>query len=195
MKLNKKHLLLAFAVLAAGYQASAQADSSRPGTIRNYTGKEVDYAVKLDETLVKDSRTFANDTARYRFNQTKYYVTTIWPYVLDAVAIVNEVDYKLNVENLSGKKRREYINGKEDIVKEKIDDRIKALNSTQGELLIKLINRQTGKNCYSILREFKNPVTATMWQGWARVHGFNLNESYNPDKEVLLESVMRSLGQ
>jgi hypothetical protein len=189
-----KNAFLFSLLLSLGTASQAQNDSTRPGTIRNYTGKEVDYAVKLDEALVKDTRAFSNDTARYRFNQTKYYVTTIWPYVQEAVALVNEVDYKLNVENLSGKKRRNYINDKEAEVKAKVDDKVKSLNTTQGALLIKLINRQTGKNCFNILREFKNPVSATMWQGWAKVHGFNLNEDYDPDKEVLLESVMRSLG-
>ncbi|HTM66789.1 MAG TPA: DUF4294 domain-containing protein, partial [Flavipsychrobacter sp.] len=74
------------------------------------------------------------------------------------------------------------------------EDKVKTLNETQGVLLIKLIARQTGVNIYSILQEFKNPLTAIKWQAWARMNGFNLNKKYNPKEEVLLEQVMLSLG-
>ena len=68
------------------------------------------------------------------------------------------------------------------------------LNETQGMLLVKLIGRQTGVNIYSMLQEFKNPLTAVRWQTWARLNGFNLNKRYNPDDEPQLERIMEHLG-
>jgi hypothetical protein len=68
------------------------------------------------------------------------------------------------------------------------------LNITQGRLLIKIINRQLRKNCYSIVRELKNPITAAYYQSWARLNGIDLNENYNAEKERDLEMIMRSLG-
>ena len=74
------------------------------------------------------------------------------------------------------------------------ENKVKALNTTQGALLMKLIARQTGVNVYHILSEFKNPVTAIKWQAWARVNGANINRKYRPEEEPMLEQIMEELG-
>lgn len=158
--------------------------------------QEVDtmYVVKLKEVQIKDARKWNNDTLRYQFNQTRYYVQIVWPYVEAATKTFNEVNAAINNDNLGRKERRKLINAKEDQMRDQFEDKVKALNATQGVLLIKLIARQTGANIYSILNEFKNPLTAIKWQAWARMNGFNLNKRYNPEDELLLEQVMYSLG-
>ena len=150
--------------------------------------------VKLKEVEVKDRHQWANDTDRYYFNQTKYYIQIIWPYVEAATRTFNEVNAKLQEKNIGKKQRKYFIQAKEEELRMRFEDRIKALNETQGVLLIKLVARQTGVNIYSILTEFKNPFTAVKWQAWAKLNGFNLNKKYNPDDEPLLEQAMLSLG-
>ncbi|MBS1776309.1 MAG: DUF4294 domain-containing protein [Bacteroidetes bacterium] len=150
--------------------------------------------VRLKEIQVTDHHVWTNDTVRYHFNQTKYYVQTILPYLNAATTSFNTINSKLNAENLSRRERKTFVHGEEDMLRTQFEDKVKALNETQGVLLIKLIARQTGLNIYSILSEFKNPLTAIKWQAWARFHGFNLNKIYDPADEPLLESVMFSLG-
>ena len=74
------------------------------------------------------------------------------------------------------------------------EDKLSALNITQGRLLVKLINRQLKTNCYKIVRELKNPVTAAYYQSWAKLNGIDLNDNYNPENEPELERIMRALG-
>lgn len=152
------------------------------------------YRVALGNVDKNATRIWANDTARYHYNQMKYYVTTILPYLKEAVAMFNEIDTKLNKEHLSGKSRRVYIREKEGIVKSRFEDKIASLNETQGVLLIKLTARQTGFNLYQQLSDFKGTIPAIKWQAWARFHGFNLNRKYHPEEEHDLEQIMRSLG-
>jgi hypothetical protein len=149
--------------------------------------------VKLKEVRVTDTRKWENDTVRYHFNQTRYYVQTILPYLNAATRVFKQIDQTVN-SNAGRKEKRKFVNAKEDELRVQFEDKVKALNETQGVLLIKLIARQTGVNIYSILQEFKNPFTAIKWQAWARIHGFNLNKRYDPKEEVLLEQVMMSLG-
>lgn len=152
------------------------------------------YRVSLGNHDVNSTRKWENDTVQYRYNQMKYYVMTILPYLEEATALFNEINQKLNNEGLSGKARRDYIRQKETVVKARFEDKIKALNETQGVLLIKLAARQTGLNLYHQLSEFKGPVAAIKWQAWARLHGFNLNRKYHPEEEPDLERIMRNLG-
>mgnify|MGYP003881190631 FL=1 len=122
----------------------------------------------------------------------KYYVTTVMPYVREAVTLYNDLETK--TEDISRKERRAYVRKREDELRERFDAEIKALNETQGVLMVKLIARQTGVNIYDMMAEYKNVLAATKWQGWARLHGFNLNRRYNPDENIMLENIMEGLG-
>ena len=150
--------------------------------------------VRLDNQDINSTRKWPNDTVWYHYNQMKYYVKTVLPYVLEAETLFNEMNARLNDPALTGKQRRQYIREKEGMVHERFEDKILTLNETQGVLLIKLIARQTGFNIYQQLGDIKGSLSALKWQGWALVHGFNLNRKYHPEDEVDLEHIMRSLG-
>jgi hypothetical protein len=160
------------------------------------TPQQKDDSVRYNCTL-KETRITArwlNDTDRYHYNQMKFYVTTVLPYVNAATRLFKEVNAKVNEPGLSKRDRKQYINDKEDQVRTEFEDKIKSLNTTQGVLLIKLIARQTDMNIYKTLLEFKNPLTAVKWQMWARVNGLNLDRRYRPEEERDLENIMDELG-
>lgn len=149
--------------------------------------------VTMDTLRVSAERTWANDTVRYRYNQMKYYVTTILPYVHEAVQLQREVDAKTEA-GVSRKQRKQFVRLREDELRARYDAEVKKLNETQGVLMIKLIARQTGVNIYDILKEYKNGFEAAKWLAWGRLHGFNLAKQYNPDNEIMLENIMEELG-
>ncbi len=152
------------------------------------------YIVHLKEVNITAERKWANDLDRYHYNQTKYYVTTILPYLNAATKMFNEINTKLADPQLSRKQRKEYIASREEEMRTQFEDKIAALNVTQGGLLTKLIARQTGINVYQMALEMKNPFKAIKWQTWARVNGLNLNQKYDPLQEPDLEHIMISLG-
>ena len=154
---------------------------------------DTQWHVTMPATEVSAKLKWENDTIRYHYNQMKYYVTTILPYLNRATTLFTKIDSFIDNPNISKKERRVFMKEKEQMLKLKFEDEIKKLNETQGVLLIKLIARETGINIYHILKEFKNPVAATKWQAWARIHGFNLNKKYNPTEEPWLERIMISL--
>ena len=121
-----------------------------------------DSAFMLPEAKV--TAQWLNDTDRYRYNQMKFYVTTILPYLDASTQLFKDVNAKVNEKGVSRKERRKYVNGREDEMRTKFEDKIKQLNVTQGTLLVKLICRQTELNLYKILQEFKNPFIAVKWQ-------------------------------
>ena len=151
-----------------------------------------DSAFMLPEAKV--TAQWLNDTDRYRYNQMKFYVTTILPYLDASTQLFKDVNVKVNEQGVSRKERRKYVNSREDEMRTKFEDKIKQLNVTQGTLLVKLICRQTELNLYKILQEFKNPLTALKWQTWARLNGLNLDRRYNPKEEKDLENIMEELG-
>lgn len=152
------------------------------------------YRVRLQNQDVASTRTWENDTLQYRYNQMKYYVTTILPYLNEAVTQFNEIDRKLRDEGLRGSARKAYLREKERYIRERFETQIRSLNTTQGVLLIKLSARQTGLNLYDQISAVKGGFEALKWNGWAKFHGFKLNRKYRPEEEPDLERIMRNLG-
>ncbi len=163
-----------------------------PTISKDNTVKPSQEQIQLNEAVIVSTRLFANDTMRYHYNQMKYYVKIILPYVDTAVSMFREID--ATTADMSNRKRRIYIRSKEKEIKIHFEDRLSSLNITQGRLLVKLINRQLSVNCYDIVRELKNPITAAYYQSIARLNGINLNEEYDPEENRDLEMIMRNLG-
>jgi len=137
---------------------------------------------------------WANDTDRYRYNQTKYYITTILPYLNAATKAFNDLSTAEANDGNTRRDRRKIENSEEDELRTQFGDKIRQLNITQGKLLVTLIARQTGGNIYQMLYRYKNVFTALKWQSWARVNGMNLDKKYDPDSEPMLEQIMYELG-
>ncbi|MBN8670325.1 MAG: DUF4294 domain-containing protein [Chitinophagales bacterium] len=148
----------------------------------------------LPRVTVDAKRNWDNDTVRYKYNQMRYYVTTILPYLDAATAMMNELNRKEHDPNISRRERKDFVNRKEEEIRQRFENEISKLNETQGVLLVKLIARQSGENIYGKMEEYKNTFYAMKWQAWARFHGFNLNKRYDPYEEPMLEHIMQSLG-
>jgi hypothetical protein len=104
------------------------------------------------------------------------YVT--YPYARIAGATINDINTKLaNVS--SRRQRKEYIKTREKELRAQFTDPMENLSVYQGKVLMKLINRQTGNNCYDIIKEYKNGVTARVYQTVAFFFGSSLKQDWD----------------
>ena len=112
------------------------------------------------------------------------YVT--YPYAKTAGKIILEVNKQLaNVPDES--QRKQIIKLREKELKRDFADKVTNLSVYQGRVLMKLINRETGNNCYELIKEFKGGFNAGFWQAVAFVFGSNLKQQYDAkgeDKEI-----------
>ena len=124
------------------------------------------------------------------------YVT--YPYAKEASAVMNEINLKLS--GVTDKKdRKAIINSREKELKEKFADKLTNLSVYQGKVLMKLIYRQTGDNCYEIIEGYKGKFSVKFWQTLALVFGSNLRQNYDPagnDKvmEMIVKDVEKMYG-
>ncbi len=74
------------------------------------------------------------------------------------------------------------------------------LSIYQGKVLMKLINRETGNNCYEIIKEYKGGLTARFYQTVAFFFNSDLKQPYNPTAgddatiERIVKEVQRMYG-
>ena len=87
--------------------------------------------------------------------------------------------------------RKAIIKSKEKELKTKFADKLTQLSVYQGKVLMKLIYRETGNNCYEIIQEYKGSFSASFWQTIALIFGSNLRQNYDPSgKDRAMESIV-----
>ncbi len=92
------------------------------------------------------------------------------------------------------KARKEYLKRTETAIKDQFMDDLINLTKSQGKILIKLIHRETGKDTYTLLKEYRGNFTAMYWQGLAKVFSADLKNEYNPVEDWQIEQIIKTLG-
>ena len=68
-------------------------------------------------------------------------------------------------------------------ITERYGDELKNMTFSQGKVLIKLIDRETGDCSYNLVEELRGNFTAFFYQAFARIWGYNLKVKYDPEGE------------
>jgi hypothetical protein len=121
------------------------------------------------------------------------YVT--YPYARIAGGTINDINANL-VNVKSKKERKQYIKSREKELKAQFSEPLSQLSVYQGKILMKLINRQTGNNCYDIIKEYKGGVNARFYQTVAWFVGGNLKQQWNLQENRIdrdIESIVREI--
>lgn len=109
------------------------------------------------------------------------YVT--YPYARTAGATINDINARL-VNETSKKKRKEYIKSREKELRKQFTEPLSNLSVYQGKVLMKLIARQTGNNCYDIIKEYKGGINARAYQTVAFFFGSSLKQEWDLSDKV-----------
>jgi len=113
-----------------------------------------------------------------KYNRLRNAVYVTYPYAKTAGAVINDVNAHLvGVENK--KDRKAYIKTREKELKKEFSDPLSNLSVYQGKVLMKLINRETGNNCYEIIKEYKGGLNARLYQTVAFFFGSSLKQHYD----------------
>ncbi|MEP7277019.1 MAG: DUF4294 domain-containing protein [Bacteroidota bacterium] len=128
-----------------------------------------------------------------RWTRLRNAVYVTYPYARKAGAIMNDITAKIARMN-EKKDRKAYIKTREKELRKEFTEPLTNLSIYQGKVLMKLINRQTGNNCYEIIKEYKGGLTARVYQTVAFFFSTSLKQPYNAqgdDKEI--ESIVQEV--
>lgn len=134
----------------------------------------------MEEPMVWISKLSPKKLQKYieEWNRLRNAVYVTYPYARVAGNTINDINRKL--EGVTSKqKRKEYIKTREKELRKQFTDPLSNLSVYQGRVLMKLINRQTGNNCYEIIKEFKGGVNARMYQTVAFFFGSSLKQDWD----------------
>lgn len=174
------------------------------------TGTNVDsyQGVYLLETIIVDGDTIpvvtlrtahisSNRKARSKRYQRKYdklhrNIIKTYPYAKVAGQLIKA--YNENLALLDTEAARDkYLDKCEEDLKAEFEGEITKMTRSQGVVLIKLIDRETGNTSYELIKQLKSGFTAFMWQGIAKMFGSDLKVNYDPasnETDLIIEEIV-----
>ncbi len=146
----------------------------------------------IPEVDVMRKRVFRSPEDKARYLRLRYNVIKVLPYARYAQNRYQQLYRDLAV---TGNRREEkrLVKACEKEIKDMFNKEVKNLTISQGEILIKLIDRQTGNSSYEVVKELRGGITAFFYQSVARVFGHNLKSTYNAEEDFEIENIIRSL--
>jgi hypothetical protein len=134
--------------------------------------------------------TEAQRAAKQAYNRLRNAVYVTYPYARRAGIVMNDINEKLL--GITGKAaRKKYINSREKELKKEFTKPLTDLSVYQGKVLMKLINRETGNNCYEIIKEYQGGFTARVYQTVAFFFNSNLKQPYDAkNDDIVIEKLV-----
>jgi len=144
----------------------------------------------IDDVVVTARRTFKSEEDRLRYLRLERNVLRVLPYAIYAQKRYEQLDRDLAMVS-SKRDEARLVQACEEEIKNKFNAEIKNLSVSQGKILIKLVQRQTGNTSYEMVKEMKGGLSAFFYQGVAKVFGHNLKSVYDPQEDFEIENIIR----
>jgi hypothetical protein len=138
--------------------------------------------IQLDVIEIFDVKIFKNNRQASQNTRLIKNVKIVYPYARLAGKTLKEYEIILGqVDN--ERERRKILKELENEINDKYGDELKKLTFSQGKILIKLIDRETGNTSFDLVKDLRGNFLAFFYQSFARVFGYNLKVEYDPDGE------------
>ena len=115
-----------------------------------------------------------------RYTRLVYNFSKVYPYAILARDLVTETDSVFIAEDFGRRKKEKYVNVLQKKLFSAYEKPLKNMTVTQGQLMMKLIDREVGKSSYLIIKDYKSGIAAGFWQGIAKMFGSDLKAPYDP---------------
>ena len=121
-------------------------------------------------------------------------VKKVLPYAQEARRRLQEIERV--AATMTPKQRKEYFKQVEQEVLDEFYEDLEHLTFSQGKVLLKLIDRETGNTSYALIADVRGKFRASFYNSFARVFGFNMKERFDPKhnkEDNLIDRIARSV--
>lgn len=150
-------------------------------------------AIDLEEVIVLGRLKFENPAARRRYLILQRKTRKVWPYATLAADRLVELNKRL--EKIADKSdRKDYIKMIQRYLEGQFKEELKNLTKTEGQILVKLLYRQTGTTTYELVKEFRSGWSAFWYNTTAGFFNISLKEKYVPEtveEDFLIEDILQ----
>ena len=148
--------------------------------------------IDLDEVVLLNKLHFNNKQDRRRYLILRRKTRKVYPYAKLAAERLTTMTKRMD-EIKSKRAKKRYTKRVQKYIEEEFSDRLKKLTRTEGQILAKLIHRQTGKTAFDLVKELRNNWRAFWYNTTAKLFNISLKETYQPfdvKEDYLIEDIL-----
>ena len=153
---------------------------------------------KVRQALAERGQNTASDWEFIKNNyKTIQNIRRVYPYVLKAKEVIDNLNAKLATMNDS-KEKKKLIKQTEKELFSQFEKDVRKMSYSQGKLLLKLLARETNESAYGLIKTYKGGIPATFWYGVGLLFHENLKAKYDSlGEDAALEKIVKKhqLGQ
>ena len=153
--------------------------------------------IELSEVIILPKIKFSNREKLVEYLILKRKTIKVYPYAKLASIRLDTLYSRLNNIKRRTSKRR-YTKQIQRYLEGEFTDELKKLTRTEGQILIKLINRQTDFTVYELIKDLKNGFNAIVFNITAKAFNLSLKETYSPlevNEDYFIEDILQKAFQ
>jgi Domain of unknown function (DUF4294) len=143
----------------------------------------------LGDVSVSSLRTFADKEDYRRYLKYRRYAAKVYPYAAQAIRIFKEME--LATAEMSERKRKKHIKRLQRELKDEFKGPLKDLTRLQGQILVKMIEKELNRDFYGLMKELRGTVTAAYYHNLSKMYGYDLKEQYKEGDDPILDLVLK----
>lgn len=191
------YILLFFPLFAIAQQHPIEQDTT---TVEYYyiEGDSIPQKIiELEEVLILKNLNFKDRDELIKYLILKRKTIKVYPYAKMAADRLTALNDRLtSLKRKSDKKR--YTKIIQRYIEEEFSAELKKLTRTEGQILVKLIHRQTGHTTFGLVKELRSGWRAFWYNNTAKLFKISLKEEFNPidvKEDFLIEDILERAFQ
>ncbi len=150
-------------------------------------------SISLDEVVILPRLRLKTQKDRRRYLILQRKTLKVYPYAKLAAERLETLNKR--IENIKGKnKRKKYTRRVQKFVEDEFAEKLKKFTITEGQILIKLIHRQTGETAFDLIKDLRSGWRAFWYNNTAKVFNMSLKIPFDPELEeedFLIEDILQ----
>ncbi len=150
-------------------------------------------SIDLDEVLVLPHLKFEDRDARVRYIILRRKTLKVYPYAKLAAERLEALQKRLDGLKRKRDKKR-YAKVIQKYIENEFSAELKKLTKTEGQILVKLIHRQTGKTTFQLIQELRSGWRAFWFNSTANLFDISLKREFSPineEEDYLIEDILQ----
>ena len=150
----------------------------------------LDEPIQLEEVIVYKEKLTPEERKQFLLLQNRVY--KVYPFAKTAAERLTVLNKNMD-KMKTNKEKKKYFKIVEDYMENEFTGQLKKLSRKQGQILVKLIYRQTGYTTFDLIKDHKNGWKAFWSNNTAKLFDINLKTKYLPyevNEDFLIESIL-----
>jgi len=150
-------------------------------------------SIDLDKVILLPKLKYKNSDQIRQYLILKRKTLKVYKYAViasDSLTILNQQLSKIKRR----RHKKKYAKKIQKLILNEFYEELRKFTQTEGQILIKLIHRQTGTTAYKLIKELRNGWSAFWYNNTARVFNMSLKREFDPylvEEDYLIEDIIQ----